>query len=465
MRVILAGYNVESEMIKKAGDEFGVELTPEVISAAYARISRDPRNVDTLRKEARTRVEKARKSNETIIFGLGHSSVAEHAVFNFDIMDISRLAVESIEHFRLASYTEKSQRYIRLGRDFVVPQEISESEYRDGFMELIEYLSGAYEEVYRRIEGAGEDKYVAREDARYLMPLATSAQLGMTLNARAAEYMISRLASHPLQELREFAGKLSSIAGKVAPSLIKYPEPTEYFKSMPQIRKRFAGNAKRVDDDGKMATLVSSTASGDEKLAAGLIFSSSSISYFAALEKARSMKKSEIRDMICETLQLIKPHDSVWREFENIQMLFEVTVSASCYAQLKRHRMATQIVQPYDTSLGCTVPATVKKGRAVSVFRRAVDRSEKFYRKIASTDRILAEYVLTNAHRRRVLLNMNLRELYHFSRLRSDTHAQWEIRDLSGELCSIASSRYPAGTMMLSGKDGFDEAMGQLLNK
>ena len=168
MRVILAGYNVESEMIRKAGDKLGVELTPEVISAAYARISRDPRNVDTLRKEARTRVEKARKSNETIIFGLGHSSVAEHAVFNFDIMDVSRLAVESIEHFRLASYTEKSQRYIRLGRDFVVPQEISKSEYIDGFMELIEYLSEAYEEVYRRITASGEDKYVAREDARYL---------------------------------------------------------------------------------------------------------------------------------------------------------------------------------------------------------------------------------------------------------------------------------------------------------
>ena len=147
--------------------------------------------------------------------------------------------------------------------------------------------------------------------------------------------------------------------------------------------------------------------------------------------------------MICETLHFMKPYDSVWREFENIQMLFEVRVSASCYAQLKRHRMTTQIVQSYDTDLGCTVPSTVKKGRAVSVFRRAIDRSEKLYRKIASSDRILAEYVLTNAHRRRVLVSMNLRELYHFSRLRSDSHAQWEIRDMAEKMLKLAKKAAP----------------------
>ena len=91
----------------------------------------------------------------------------------------------------------------------MVPREISEGEHRDEFLNLIEYLSEAYKEVYSRITDSGEDKYAAREDARYLMPLATSAQLGMSLNAREAEYMISRLSSHPLQELREFSGHRS----------------------------------------------------------------------------------------------------------------------------------------------------------------------------------------------------------------------------------------------------------------
>lgn len=126
MRVILAGFNVETEILDEARKRFGESVTPEVISASYARISRDPRSVATLRAEARGAVEKARRSNERIVFGLGHASVAEHAVLNFDVMGVSRLAVEEIEHFRLASYTEKSQRYVRLDRDIVMPSEIME---------------------------------------------------------------------------------------------------------------------------------------------------------------------------------------------------------------------------------------------------------------------------------------------------------------------------------------------------
>ena len=56
-------------------------FTPETLSAAYARISRNPAPIPELRDKARKEVDKARRSNQAIIFGLGHSSVAEHAVF------------------------------------------------------------------------------------------------------------------------------------------------------------------------------------------------------------------------------------------------------------------------------------------------------------------------------------------------------------------------------------------------
>ena len=44
-------------------------------------------------------VDRARRSNETIIFKMGHNSVAEHAVFNFDVIGLSRLAIEELERF------------------------------------------------------------------------------------------------------------------------------------------------------------------------------------------------------------------------------------------------------------------------------------------------------------------------------------------------------------------------------
>lgn len=482
MKVVLAGFNVEAEWIERIKKKDRESFTPEVISAAYARISRDPRSVGALRRDAREEVERARISNERIVFGLGHSSVAEHAVFNFDIMGVSRLAVEEIEHFRLASFTEKSQRYIRLGRDLVIPLEIKAAGLEGEFKSVMLELHSAYETLLERILISGEKEGVAKEDARYLMPLATSAQLGMTVNARELEYMISRLASHPLDELRTLAGKMYSRAGAIAPSLIRYPEPTRYFSGMPSKRREIieavAGttgwDGGERDASGKpeghsgdeTVRLIDSTPDGDTRLAAALIFSSGSLSFDEALMTASALSPSGRAALIAKTMKQMQSHDGVWREFENVHMVFELVVSSSCFAQLKRHRMATLIPQPYDTSLGLSIPRSVRKAKAVKLFRQYVSKTERLHRRLAGKIGAAAEYALTNAHRRRVIIDMNLREMYHFSRLRSDRSAQWEIREISDRMCNIVCERFPAGSILLCGKDRFsDKKTGPLFDK
>ena len=86
MKILLAGYNIDYETIQDIEDALPEleELTPETIAAAYARISRNPKPVHELRAVARAEVEKARQSNRNIVFDMGHSSIAEHAVFNGD---------------------------------------------------------------------------------------------------------------------------------------------------------------------------------------------------------------------------------------------------------------------------------------------------------------------------------------------------------------------------------------------
>lgn len=459
MKVILGGYNIDAKTIRElAGDRYG-EMTPEIISASYARISRDPREVSRLREEARKDIEKARKSNQAIVFGLGHSSIAEHAVFNFDVMGMSRLAVEAVEHFRLASFTEKSQRYIRLGRDFVVPEEIAKSGLKRDFNLLMKKLAESYQMMYESIRAAGEEDETAREDARYLMPLSTTAQFGMTVNARELEYMISRLASHPLAELRVFASKLSESAGGIAPSLIKYPDPTDYFRALPSVKKEIhktaGGMGSPVKGSGPEAVLVEVTPEAGTKLAASLIFASTDLSYAESKRRALKIGVKKRAEMIASTMREIKPHDSVWREFENIRLLFEVTVSSSCFAQLKRHRMATIITQDYLPALGISVPDSVRKAGKVALLRDAASSAAAVYRKIRSRAPNAQEYALLNAHRRRVLFDINLREMYHFSRLRSDIHAQWEIRRLSDMMCCLAQEAIPSGSILLCGKDSF----------
>lgn len=462
VKVVLAGFNIEAEAVKRIGGGGREALTPEVISASYARISRDPRAIATVRREARRAVEKARESNERIIFGYGHASVAEHAVFNFDIMGVSRRAVEELEHFRLASFTEKSQRYIRLGRDLVVPGEIRAAGLARVFLGVTERLHRRYEELYQRIMERIAKKEVAKEDARYLMPLATAAQLGMTVNARELEYMIGRLAAHGVEELRELANELARLTKNLAPSLVRRPEPTPYYLDMPRARSAIvdaARSAQRAEAlESGTVRLVDATPDGDARLAAALIFSSGATTHAEACGAAARLTARQRRRLISETMKRISPHDSVWREFETVHLLFELVVSSSCFAQLKRHRMATVIAQPYEIGLGISIPDSVREARAVGLLRRAAASAERLYRRIRKRlPEAVAEYALTNAHRRRVLLDVNLRELYHFSRLRSDAGAQWEIRRVSNEMCRLAEKEFPAGCMLLGGKDRFEE--------
>ena len=55
MKVYLAGYNVDTKVLAELQKKSGKrqDLTPEVLSAAYARISRDSRPINEIRKEAR----------------------------------------------------------------------------------------------------------------------------------------------------------------------------------------------------------------------------------------------------------------------------------------------------------------------------------------------------------------------------------------------------------------------------
>src|SRR5262245_8599384 len=56
--------------------------------------------------------EKARQFHEKWVVGYGHSSVAEHAVVHLAIEEVSIIASKLIEDTRLASFTEKSTRYV-----------------------------------------------------------------------------------------------------------------------------------------------------------------------------------------------------------------------------------------------------------------------------------------------------------------------------------------------------------------
>jgi len=500
MKVILSGLNVDRERLDYYRDrasslshgadtdeaktflrEFSEaeDLTPETFSAAYARISRDPRSVDELRQDAAREVNRARRSNESIIFGMGHSSVAEHAVFNLDIIDITRRAVEELQRSRLASYTEKSQRYITLTDDYLVPGEIVEIGCADEFNSIVERLNGAYHRLKDGLLDYLEEKYPdmardkkrkvvldgwAKEDARYVVPLSTLTQLGMTANARVLEMTIRRLAAHPLSEVQDLAREIFDTVSPHAPSVIRYTTPTPYdtetdgiveeviSRSMPD-----ALSARFPLPTDRQVTLVDYPEDADARLAAIFLTSHSGLDYREALTRIRALENDARRELILSALSRMESYDRAPREMELIQLTFEAAVSSSCFGQLKRHRMATILSTPYDPALGVTIPPAISEAGLEKIMTDAVDASESLHTAIVTRIPEAAEYILTNAHRRRVIVSMNLRELYHVARLRMDETAQWDIRYLSADMVACAAEKMPIATALAVGKDAFEQ--------
>jgi flavin-dependent thymidylate synthase len=482
MKIILAGYNLDFETIRdfqKIRPE-AKDLTPETISAAYARISRSRKPVDALRATARQEVEKARQSNQNIIFEMGHSSVAEHAVFNIDVLGVSRLLVEEIEKFRLCSYTEKSQRYVRLEGDFVIPEEIRGTRMEAPFADIVHKQNRLYHELFEKLKPRIFEKHKdlaadpanrsmlegwAKEDARYVISLATETQLGMTINARNLELMLRRLAAHPLAEANECSRKLYEATKDTAPSLIRYTEATDYDR----LTRRNIGDAVSAlirqsehktapmpaQLDGQDVSLVYATPEGDERIVASLIHSSSDLPMSRCLQMVSSMDMREKGSLIRTALKHIKSYDPVLREFENAELHFELLISASCFAQMKRHRMATITCQDYDPALGATIPPAVSEIGMTETFMGIIAETEKTYDKIKKLFPHAAGYILTNSHRRRVSMKINVRELYHISRLRGDTHAQWDIRKTAEQMVRLGKRAMPLALMLAIGKDGF----------
>ena len=509
MKVTIAGYNIDKNLIEQLPDKN--IATPETISAAYARISRDPRDVPELRAEAREQVEKARRSNKAIVFGMSHHSVAEHAYFNFDVLGISRLAIEELEARRIGcAYTEKSQRYITLKGDFVTPKEFSQED-KDTFKKLVELQNNFYlnnlekltqyqyetnPELSEKARAASQkgisDKMNrhkntlegwAKEDARYALSLSTQAQLGLSFNGRTIEHAIRTMRFSELAETRELSQKLFNATKEVAPSLIILTDPEEFKKAfktelqddhfkytrqnlkkmVASIIKNTQGNFPDNNIPEKISegnTILFQENNIDKSIAAALIHNNSLLPFEDSCKIASHILNNQNRGkaFFKEVLKYISVFDTLPREFEfTSDFKFELIVSASNFAQLKRHRLMTLLAQEYNPELDYTIPESIKATNLENELKVICNKSSELFYKFKPKYNRAAEYCLTNAHCRRVLVSINPRELYHISRLREDEHAQWDIKNTARNMLHLAKQVAPLTFMLSGGKDKFEK--------
>ena len=436
------------------------ELTEEQLAVVFAMTSRNPQPFKEI-AEAVTE-ERAADFHERWVLNYGHASVAEHAIVHMAVENVSRLACDTLEDNRLASYTEKSSRYQVLDQgSYHVPSELDGHPLSEVYVGTCDALFRSYEEAVElvrhrleeatpRNEGERDAAYslrlrrVATDVCRFLLPAATLTNVGVTMNARSMEHAIRKLLSADLSEERELGEELKTEGRRITPTLIRYADRNEYLALTREARMEQpdAVDAPEPLDDCR-AELVHYDTQAESKLVAALLYRFSGGSYREIWQRVESMTAEGREAVVHNALDRLGPHDIPVRELEMVDYTFDLVMDYGAYREFKRHRMQTYVPQPATVDLGYVVPELVIEAGAEGLFRDAMQTAEEGFRRVGGEFPFVAEYLVTHAHLRRVLSKMNLRECYHLFKLRTGPQAHFTIRRVMQQAMDLAVEKHP----------------------
>ena len=235
---------------------------PEQTVAMAAKLCYSPSGIEDIREGL---TEEKTASFIGMLADLGHASPTEHVSFTFGIEGISRACSHQLVRHRIASYSQQSQRYVDGTKfDFVTPPEIAKNEKAlDAFNRVIAQQTEAYREI-RDALAAGyirgltgdtdsDDAAVmarfkaenpkqfsafvkkANEDARFILPNASTTKIVCTFNARSLQnFFAHRCCNRAQWEIREVAEQMLLLCLEVAPHLFKNCGPSCLFGACPE---------------------------------------------------------------------------------------------------------------------------------------------------------------------------------------------------------------------------------------
>ena len=244
---------------------------PEEVVAQAAKLCYSPVGVDgIMEKLTPEKIDKFVDHLATI----GHESPLEHVNFTFAIEGISRVTTHQLVRHRLASYSQQSQRYVKLEQfEYIIPPAIEKApRAKEAFIKAMEQDQEAYNEIVdslmnnklymkypsefstcmrevmaeriiidvknvetKHILAKFKEKFPKAysmvekeciEDARYVFPNACETKIVVTMNARSLLHFFNvRCCNRAHWEIRAMADEMLKECKKVAPTLFKKAGP------------------------------------------------------------------------------------------------------------------------------------------------------------------------------------------------------------------------------------------------
>lgn len=423
-----------------------------------------------VRPSMRLASEKARAFHERWVVGYGHASVAEHAVVHLAVENVSIIVSKAIEDLRLASYTEKSTRYVVFDqRSFVdlpeLPRELGDR-YRAScerlfatYMDLMPKVTASLKERAPREPGVTEGAYNAAIRAqacdllRGLLPAGTRTNLGLTANARALEGLISKMLASPLAEVRGVAGKMLEASLTVTPTLVKYAAASEHRRT---LAARVAEPVQAIYEpppDGVNATVVMHQPvrvirydkDAIERIALALAYEGADpgLHAYGLGDALRGATADELLRVVRASLAARGPHDAPPRAFEASSVTVELMLDYGAYRDLQRHRMLTPAAQRLSCRLGFETPRELLELDLDGFYMEAMLRAREVWAAIEGEHPMEAQYAVPLGYRVRVLWTLDIRELFHVIELRSAKQGHASYRRIAQGLYRAVCAAHP----------------------
>lgn len=215
---------------------------PEKLIATAAKLCYSSSDISALQEGL---TDEKTQSFIDMLISIGHESVLEHASFTFGIEGISRACSHQLVRHRIASYSQKSQRYVSEDCfDYIVPPEIQAiPEAMAEFEKQMEHLNESYSKIadiltekhtadfvsqgYSEKEAASKARKKANEDARFLLPNACETKIVVTMNVRSLfNFFRHRCCARAQWEIKDVADEMLKLCCEAAPHVFKNAGPS-----------------------------------------------------------------------------------------------------------------------------------------------------------------------------------------------------------------------------------------------
>jgi thymidylate synthase ThyX len=434
-------------------------------------------------------IQRGRKFFDKWLVDFGDDSISELGGVHLCIEGLSNIATKEIEDQRIGlSPIEKSSRYVSFAdKDsngnyrYLVPGEIKGttqeepykvmmdilfSTYSNLLEPYLEYIKNLYPKDTDESDASFEKSRKAKvfDDLRDLLPFATVTNLGLFGNGRSYEYLINRLAEHPLGELRYLSHKIAGELGKVTPSFIRRIDSpmgreNQFYKTdIRNLRDRLSKEQFETPlkpERNGWAKLVGYTKGGEiDVLTAFLFGGKNSPSLEKVREKIVAMSSGKRRDIFRRIFAQRSPgkfnprredvrSKKMPRAFENSKYLFEMWARGGDYRDLHRHRMLTQEKQNFTTRWGYDLEPEVTNSPFAEKIESALEAMAPLYESVLTEYPDAAQYVVPFAYIQHWYMNITAREVYYMGELRTGPQGRPHYRKIVQEVAEQVIDVHP----------------------